>query len=152
MFSQDYKDDDFTRYYSDDEESYYAEGGAGTTAGEKKSKGKNYPPEEEKKRVGFCGKAFSHLFPKTQKLCYTKQGQWLRWMAFCAVLNHCAFFIFSLYFVGFGSTITNLLFAFFSYSNALTLRKRQFVLYLCALFIAGTCELIYDLEKKVDSM
>ena len=69
-----------------------------------------------------------------------------------AALIHVVFFVFCLYFVGFGSTFTNLLFAFFAVSNALTMRDSQFYIYICTLVIAGIIELIYDLEKKVDSM
>lgn len=69
-------------------------------------------------------------------------------MLLCATLNHAVFFVFCLYFVGFKSTMTNMILFGMAYSNQLTLRLRMIACYFCALAVASVHELFYDLATK----
>lgn len=73
-------------------------------------------------------------------------------MLWCAVVNHWGFFVFCLYFVGFKSTLSNMILAFAAYSCALTLRKRGIICYFCCLVLGSISEIYSDMGKKEDSI
>lgn len=164
----DVDDDVFVRYCSDEESSDY-EGGVtagGKTASGKSKSGNDFEnvdtkskvPKSKKKDkdknccVSLFEKTFTYFFPARAKTCYTYQGQWLRRMLWCAILNHWFFFVFCLYFVGFKSTLSNMALAFSAYSCSLTLRLKSVYCYFC-LLILGMCTEIYsDLFQKKDSI
>ena len=69
-------------------------------------------------------------------------------MLYCAVANHWCFFVFCMYFVGFKSTLSNLLLSFAAYSVALTLRVRLLMCYFCCLLMGAATEIYSDIGKK----